>query len=626
MTAAAHFVHREASAVSNTPENECMILIATTWTLLFILLTLLGSGVCSIFSAILGSRYYLKPSVPRFAWFGYAALIAFLQIYSIFLPVNGHAVIAVSCLAIIAGLSSRNQLAAGFNRIMRIPAKIRYIVTISVVFITACLAYNSTLLPLHYDTELYHLNVVKWTSGYPAVPGIVNLHGRLAFNSSFHLFAAFTNTWLWTDRAVYIANGFLILLLTVQWITHIIMFPRLKGHVAHPFVFLTFPLVITASLSIGFPSLSTDTPLYVLCLVIIYEIMSLRVRPPKEPFHWHDCINRTNFFAWGLVLSLTTVLLTTKMSGVPFCIIIFPISIILLMAFSKRTLSSYFSIRHIIMLYVLPLMLITGMVVRAAILSGWLVYPFPIGNLHLEWSATNEQVRNMLNWAMSWSRLPGVRPEIVLGKGISFWIVPWFTNFKQNYVAIILLCAGITGMFSLAVPGLVKSFNNTRIKPLLMTIAVSFTSLIYWFFSAPEYRFGEAFFWIFAATSLSPLAMRILSGNFHRHLASLIIITILVFIFKFLSGEIRIPYFIPSQLIDLPPRAVPRQVLTTVVINNMQSPPLIIYKPEGDDRCGNSPLPCSPYVDENSTIELRVPGDLSKGFRVTGSAPPDMSR
>src|SRR5262249_52771350 len=40
----------------------------------------------------------------------------------------------------------------------------------------------STEEPLHFDTGLYHAQAVRWSEEAPAVPGLGNLHGRLAFN------------------------------------------------------------------------------------------------------------------------------------------------------------------------------------------------------------------------------------------------------------------------------------------------------------------------------------------------------------------------------------------------------------------------------------------------------------
>jgi hypothetical protein len=41
-----------------------------------------------------------------------------------------------------------------------------------------------------YDSGMYHAPTVEWFKAYPVVPGLGNLHGRLAFNPSGLLFAA----------------------------------------------------------------------------------------------------------------------------------------------------------------------------------------------------------------------------------------------------------------------------------------------------------------------------------------------------------------------------------------------------------------------------------------------------
>src|SRR5688500_16524798 len=55
---------------------------------------------------------------------------------------------------------------------------------------TAAVAYLAAGPPLVYDTGFYHAQAVRWINEYPAVPGLANLHGRLAFNSSWFVWGA----------------------------------------------------------------------------------------------------------------------------------------------------------------------------------------------------------------------------------------------------------------------------------------------------------------------------------------------------------------------------------------------------------------------------------------------------
>ncbi|QIL77220.1 hypothetical protein G7064_16215 [Hymenobacter sp. HDW8] len=47
------------------------------------------------------------------------------------------------------------------------------------------LLHQSTVVPANFDSGLYHFQTLKWLNEYPTVPGLGNLHGRLAFNSSW---------------------------------------------------------------------------------------------------------------------------------------------------------------------------------------------------------------------------------------------------------------------------------------------------------------------------------------------------------------------------------------------------------------------------------------------------------
>ncbi|MGV2435393.1 MAG UNVERIFIED_CONTAM: hypothetical protein LVT10_11320 [Anaerolineae bacterium] len=54
-------------------------------------------------------------------------------------------------------------------------------------------ANNALLAPARYDAGLYQIQSVMWSNQFPIVRGLGNLHGRLAFNNSFHLYIAWLN-------------------------------------------------------------------------------------------------------------------------------------------------------------------------------------------------------------------------------------------------------------------------------------------------------------------------------------------------------------------------------------------------------------------------------------------------
>src|SRR5437773_1855699 len=120
-------------------------------------------------------------------------------------------------------------------------------------------AYNSSLPISWHDTHSYHLNAVKWASTYPAVPGLVNLNARLAYNSSFLLFAALTDVWILRDRSAHVALGFLLSMISIQWLVCLTSAVRhRKDMLPKVFCMLTVPFLLAKVFSIEAASLSTD--------------------------------------------------------------------------------------------------------------------------------------------------------------------------------------------------------------------------------------------------------------------------------------------------------------------------------------------------------------------------------
>jgi hypothetical protein len=63
---------------------------------------------------------------------------------------------------------------------------------------------------------LYHFNTIRWLNEYPLVPGLGNLHGRLAYNQSFFTYAASVNFYPLFHHGHNVANSFLLLLFLAE--------------------------------------------------------------------------------------------------------------------------------------------------------------------------------------------------------------------------------------------------------------------------------------------------------------------------------------------------------------------------------------------------------------------------
>jgi hypothetical protein len=447
---------------------------------------------------------------------------------------------------------------------------------------------------------------VKWANEYPAVPGIVNLHGRLAFNSSIHLFSALTNNWLWQDMSAHIALGFLVCMTAIQWLAEMVCLTNHKKRVPKIFCILTCPYLLAKIFSGEVASLSTDLAAGLLCLVIILEVLKL----PPMPSPWSRNIviysARQYYFQMIFVCSLSAALLTVKMSGIPFLLVI--TSLVIFIFFDRlNTFSKIKSnMKSILVVMSLPLCLLLGFIARNVILSGWVLYPFPVGNLSLAWSAPESAVTDMLNWITSWARMPGKPWDQVLGQGFLHWFVPWFDKFKGSTEFILLVAAGTIVLVDVSSRG-VRGLRLMSSLPALAAVLCGAVGIAFWFLTAPDLRFGSVFIWVFFAAVLTPILAVTGQGIL---LAVLILLMTLGASYWAGALDIHFPNEGPAWLNVQP---VPARPIKCLVVKDGQRPPLVVFAPVTGDQCGNPPLPCTPYVDMGIPKQ-RVPGDVSKGF------------
>ncbi|MCL4234080.1 MAG: hypothetical protein KJ042_06140, partial [Deltaproteobacteria bacterium] len=150
--------------------------------------------------------------IPRFgeAFFvGWAATTVWLVAWHIFARIDFFAWI-VPVVAAIAGWS-RLVRAGGYRR----PTPANGWSFVAIVAGGIWIANRALLGPRLPDFGFYHLPAINWALAYPAVPGLGNLHGRLAFNNASLLFSAALDV-LWRGHSHLLAHGLLFLVATAR--------------------------------------------------------------------------------------------------------------------------------------------------------------------------------------------------------------------------------------------------------------------------------------------------------------------------------------------------------------------------------------------------------------------------
>jgi hypothetical protein len=571
-----------------------MLLIFVAWIFCFLLSLWIGYGTLKLVSKFAKTDLGASFDVFYKFWFGFSVLIAFLQIASLFMAIGKTVFIIVSLVALVC--AAINFSAANFKRIIRNTIHPKNLVAIiGVCLLMLLVAYCANKEVTHTDTFIYHYNAVKWAKEYPAVPGLVNLHGRLAFNSSFFLFAALTEIGPYAGNSSHVALSFLMVVCLIHWCY--IIARSSEPMTKRIFCVFTFPfLLIHIAFKMDIASLSTDYPMAVVTMIFCLV-----------------CLDRIQNKAL-LLLPLAGVVFTLKLSGmltVGFAVVATAGYLLQMRYQIQDRFIRKQQNRIILSSFVLLCLLVSGFVIRNIILSGWLLYPFPVGNLHLPWSSPKPYVVDMIDWIKSFPKIPGgASPQTIKDHSFFFWFFQWYDRFKQSSEFFMLIGSFIIILWSTLQSKSFSKFILGNLNAILVFLFAA-TSILFWFQSAPEIRFGSIYFYILYAAAI------ILLWKSSQHKALLRILVFGIFAYSIVT---QLPAFIFDREPQLFTFAYTKQPKLVKVVASPQgeNPPLYIYMPAEGNQCGDAPLPCTPYagglLHSHMFIRQRVPGDLSKGF------------
>jgi hypothetical protein len=470
--------------------------------------------------------------------------------------------------------------------------------------LSAWVALRSMLPPSIYDSNLYHFNAVRWINSFPVVPGLGNLHNRLAFNQSFFTYVAALNLYPFFDQGRSVANSFLLILTTLTLIE--LSLPVIKKpafasqvHPLHVGALFSFPIIIFLMLSSSgldspSPDLTSTLLQFVLFVIFSRELSSFA---------------RGGFFSVkiGLFLSvLSSISITVKLSSLVFSSVVIILTYILLLTSSNNRYRD--SVK-----FILPTILIFfSWYLHGVILSGYPLYPSTIGYIQTGWSIPTDQVIDLANWVYSWARQPGTHWKNVLGNWN--WINSWLKNIAQNHFvdvvfpSIAFLAGGIASIIALVF--LKWKERRTHYIELIIIIPL-IAGLIFWFFTAPDPRFANALFMLLPVSTVL-IFLSIVQSKSNK------IFLLGTYAFFIFENSCLVKFVYNNQSL------VSR--ISTSSWQDSAQPPLIekitkhglhVFTPVNpvtDDRCGDAPLPCTPYFNEN--LRLRKPGDLASGFTV----------
>lgn len=473
----------------------------------------------------------------------------------------------------------------------------------------------------NYDTDLYHLQTIKWIERYPVVPGLANLHGRIGYNSNIFTLFALTSFQGIFNQEIYSIN-LSIFFIVVCYFINLLFSLYHKDGITNIFFLILFVFLIILRLK----NLSSPSPDF-LSSVITFFIFSRLIEISTR----YEKYNFENFIP---VIILSVYLLTVKLSALPILLI----SVFILLKFKVKYKDIYW-LSFFIFVIIMP------WIVRNIILTGWLVYPQTVVDIfNFDWKVPLASVVKEKIAITGWARIRGDYHTVAAAMDFREWFPIWWQSQIFLHRIIILL--------SFTFPIIITALHIVRvIKLSYLTYSIVITSLagvIFWLLLAPTWRFGESYLLIASMTPLLVLKKDLLKSN---HITKILILVLVftfgyyavhkyfIILFLFVCFLYINAYFKLFNNINLNYIFIMLLFFSTYIKRNFAFvasnssnfilpkknpiPPTLkfktyeisgetIYVPLEGDRCYDLDFPCTPYPD--STLVLRS-NTLQHGFK-----------
>jgi len=561
--------------------------------LLFALLTiplfyLYGKAVTRLAGMWLGDDLAHLPGFALTSLAGLAAVTFLAVLLSLFMPLSygALAIVTAGGLAILAW-----QIRSGglqFARV-RLPALTWLLLALVVI----SLLEQGTRRPTNPDSGIYHAQTIRWAETYPAVPGLGNLHGRLAFNSSWLAVQALFSFVFLGLRSFHMLPAVISALVLFDWLRGSAGWLRgdaSPANILKTFLIPVFFYVLPSEIS----SPGTDLPVV---LLVWFLAAAWLERPPRAG-------HGLGLFEW-LVVMLVLYAVTIKLSAAP---------LIMLAA-----LAAGGAVRRPAVLAKLALAAVVFLApwfARSVIQSGYLVYPVAaVDVFDLDWKVPPDAARSEQDAIVAFARLPRVERAEVMAMPTQVWMRQWFANLTSNR-KLVLALAGISPCL-MAAAAAVETLRRKRAQAqtalLLQCYLTALAGGIYWLFTAPDFRFGYGFLMLLV---LIPLLLpvtwvsRRLAGH-ARFLPQALIAGLIVFQAVFLARSFEAKTFaervwLPADYPSLPTEPCP-----------LKDRRVMCAAPVSYNECWYGPFPCVPFA--RPEVELRG-RDWQQGFRDTGGS------
>jgi hypothetical protein len=464
------------------------------------------------------------------------------------------------------------------------------IILLSLLFINYLMkaAFISATPSPNYDDGLYYRQFINWINQYSIIPGLGNIHFRLANNSTWHLLSAVFSYTFFKEVSFNDLNGFVFIALigsSLQAVYNLLIYGenRVSNYIR---IFSSILLVLHKEtfFTIHNYFFSTAPAADFPAAVITWTILVLLIEKIESAdFYIFDA---TSVY----IAFLTCFVLTIKLSIVPISL---AIVLILYVEIKQQRFKNFFRLGFLLSLFVLPWL------IGNIILSGYLIFPFyQIDLFNVDWKIPPSIAHYALTHVGMWAKVPG-RDQHNLG--FTEWFPNWYHKLEefQEVFLYLVVYAHLIYLIFLAYTYISRNRSVYNSFPFICIYIIILLGVCVWFTQFPDLRFGYGF------TSFSCLLFLAILCKELLFKFKLVIGLIVIFLGFYFSELNRIRMFTALEAIayTLPPNNFP--IKTKKIQLNLGT----IYLPaeDGADQCWDASLPCAPayYSVEGKWVRQR---------------------
>lgn len=448
-----------------------MVLVALNW--IYILITVFLCGF--VFTMLVEKAFgYAIENTVEILFFGLITITVYAQLFSLFMRVGAVANLALVGACILIFVIWRKKIAA------LLCEKIKnrtFSYKIALVILTIIWCYCTSRGYMHYDSDLYHAQSIRWIEEYGVVKGLGNIHVRFAYNSSFFALSALYSMKFLTGQSLHTVNGFIALLLSVEALA---VFDKRRFAQANAVRLSDFArLGALYYLTLIYRDIVSPASDYCVMCVVFYLVIRWLTAIEEEEKNVAPYALLCVMGVYGITLKLT--------AGV----------ILLLLAKPAYMLLKEKRYREIISYILLGAVVIAPWMIRTAVISGYLLYPFPaLDILNVDWKIDAAAAALDAAEIKTWGR--GLNNAALVDLPVSEWFPQWLQNTLPTLGKLFILadavCIVLFAVFVIMFfVGRKRKKAASDMAEELFALSAVAASYLFWQLSAPLLRYGYAY-------------------------------------------------------------------------------------------------------------------------------------